>query len=64
MTRIRKQLGKCYEETFLNIKLEWDQSSLSEADVVIGVPHLIDRDKVKESITKIGGKATRPSGLV
>ena len=57
-------MEKCYEETFLNIKLEWDQSSLSEADVVIGVPHLIERDKVKESITKIGGKATRPSGLV
>ena len=42
-------------------KVAWDRNSLSQADTVSGVPHLIDNDMVRESISNTkNGKTAGP----
>ena len=49
----------------LNTDLAWDRNSLSQADTVINVHHLIEKDMVRESISKMkNGKAAGPLGVV
>ena len=50
---------------FLNTHFAHDRNSCSGVDTVIGVHHLIDKDMVKELISKIKNrKALGPSRLV
>ena len=52
LMKIRKWLG---------IGIGWDRNSLSQADTVSGVPHLIDKDMVRESISNMkNGKTAGP----
>ena len=42
-----------------------DRNSLSQAETVKNVPHFIDKDMIRESISKMKNeKAAGPSGLV
>ena len=56
---------KSDHEKFLNLEFTWSRYSLSQADTVSSVSHLIDQNIVRESITKMkNGKAAGPSGLL
>ena len=56
---------KSYHEKLSNTQFAWDRNSLSQADKVSGIPYLIEKDMVKESIRKMRiGKAAGPSGVV
>ena len=49
----------------MKIEFAWDKNSLSHADTVSSVPHLIDKDMVREPTSKMKyGKASGPSGVV
>ena len=39
---------KSYHEKLLNTDLAWDRNSLSQVDIVSGVPRSIDKDMVGE----------------
>ena len=39
----KKMTNKSYHEKLLNIEFEWNGNSLSQADTVSDVPHLIDK---------------------
>lgn len=42
----KREENKSYHEKFLNSELAWDRNSLSQADIVSGVLHLIENDTV------------------
>ena len=55
---------KSYYEKLLS-RFLWDRNSLSEANIISGVPHLVDKDITRESVYKMkNGKAAGQSGLV
>ena len=50
---------------FLNIELNCNRNSLSQANIVRRAPRLINNDMVRESISKMkNGKDAGPSGIV
>ena len=54
----KKMAGKSYNEKFSNTQFAWDRNSLSKADTVSGIPCLIEKGMVRESLTKLrNGKA-------
>ena len=54
----KKITQKSFHERLLNTQLPQDRNSLSQPDTVSGVPRLIDKDMVRESISKMKkGKA-------
>ena len=54
-----------YHEQVLNTEFAWDRNSLSQADTITSIPCSIDKDTVRESISKIkNGKAAELSGVV
>ena len=56
---------KIYHEQILNTEFAWDRNSLSQADTITSIPCSIDKDTVRESISKIkNGKAAELSGVV
>ena len=49
----------------MNTEFAWDRNSLSQADTITSIPCSIDKDTVRESISKIkNGKAAELSGVV
>ena len=49
----------------MNTAFLWDKNSLFQTDTVSGIPHLIDKNMITESISKMeNGKAARSSGVV
>ena len=57
----QKIAWKSYHEDLFT----WDRNSLTQTDTISGVPRLIGKDMVRESISKIKyGKAAQTSGLV
>ena len=55
---------KSYEK-ILNTECAWDSNSLSQTGTVNGVPRLIEKGMVRESISQIkNGKTVEPSGVV
>ena len=49
----------------MNTEFTWDRNSLSQADTITSIPCSIDKDMVRESISKIeNGKAAELSGVV
>ena len=49
----KKITWKNYHENLLNTEFAYDRKSLSQADAVSGIPRLIDKDMVRESISKV-----------
>ena len=49
----------------MNTEFTWDRNSLSQADTITSIPYSIDKDMVRESISKKkNGKAAELSGVV
>ena len=49
----------------MNTAFLWDKNSLFQTDTVSGIPHLIDKNMITESISKMeNGKAAGSSGVV
>ena len=49
----------------MSTEFGWERNSLSQVDTVSGMPYLIDKDMVRESISKMkNGKAAGTSGAV
>ena len=49
----------------MNTEFAWDGNSLSQADTITSVPYSIDKDTVRESISKIkNGKTAELPGVV
>ena len=49
----------------MNTEFAWDRKSLSQTDTITSIPCSIDKDMVRESISKIeNGKAAELSGVV
>ena len=49
----------------MNTEFAWDRNSLSQADKITSLPCSIDKDTVRESVSKIkNGKAGELSGVV
>ena len=49
----------------MNTEFAWDRYSLSHADTITSIPYSIDKDRVRESISKIkNGKAAELSRVV
>ena len=49
----------------MNTVFSWDRNSLYQEDTFSGVPHLREKDMVRESISKMkNGKAAGPSDVV
>ena len=57
---------KSYHEKILNTEFAWNsRNSLSQADIITSIPWSVDKDKVRESISKTkNGKAAELSGVV
>ena len=49
----KKMTWKSYHEKLSNTQFAWDRNSLSQADTVSGIPYLIEKEMVKESISKM-----------
>ena len=61
----KKMARKSYDEKLSNTQFAWDRNNLSKADTVSGIPCLIEKAMVHESISKLrNGKAAGPSGVV
>ena len=61
----KKKAWKIYQEKLLNTEVAWDRNSLSQADTITSIPCSIDKDMIRESISKIkNGKAAELSGVV
>ena len=61
----KKRAWKSCHEKLLNTEFVWDSKSLSQADTITSIPCSIDKDTVRESISKIkNGKAAELSGVV
>ena len=61
----KKKAWKICQEKLLNTEVAWDRNSLSQADTITSIPCSIDKDTVRESISKIkNGKAAELSGVV
>ena len=61
----KKRAWKSYHEKLLNTQFAWDRNSLSEADAISSIPCSIDKDMIRESISKINnGKAAELSRVV
>ena len=59
----KKIAGQSDHEKLLNKEFAWNRYSLSQADAVSRVCHLIDKDMLRESISKMKNeKPTGPSG--
>ena len=56
----KKIAWKRYHEKLFNTEFAWNRNSLSQTGTVNGVPGLIGKDMVRESIRK----AAHPSGVV
>ena len=49
----------------MNTEFAWDRNSLSQADIITSINCSVDKDKVRESISKTkNGKAVLLSGAV
>ena len=60
----KKRAWKIYHEQLLNTEFAWDRNSLSQADKIISIPCSINKDTVRESISKIkNGKTAELSGV-
>ena len=61
----KRRASKSYPERLLNKEFARERNSLSQADTITSVPCLIDKDMVRESISKIKkGKAAVLSGVL
>ena len=61
----KKRTWKTYHEKLLNTEFAWDRNSLFQADTITIIPHSIDKDMVRESISKKKNrKAAGLSGVV
>ena len=61
----KKKAWKIYQEKLLNTEVAWDRNSLFQADIITSIPCSIDKDMIRESISKIkNGKAAELSGVV
>ena len=61
----KKNAWKTYHEKLLNTEFAWDRNNLSQADANNTIPSSIDKDMVRESISKTkNGKAVELSGVV
>ena len=61
----KKKAWKIYQEKLLNTEVAWDRNSLFQADIITSIPCSIDKDMIRESISKIkNGKAAERSGVV
>ena len=61
----KKKAWKIYQEKLLNTEVAWDRNSLSQADAITSIPCSIDKNMIRESISKIkNGKAAELSGVV
>ena len=49
----KKIARKSYHEKLLNKEFAWDRKSLSQVDAVRSLSQLIDKDMVRESISKM-----------
>lgn len=49
---------KVCQGKLLNTQFTWDRNNCSGIDTVIGVHHLIDKDEIKESMSKIKNRNT------
>ena len=48
----KKRTWKTYHEKLLNTEFAWDRNSLFQADTITIIPYSIDKDMVRESISK------------
>ena len=61
----KKRAWKSYHEKLINTEFLWDKSSLSHADTINSIPCSIDKDMLREQISKIkNGKAAVLSDVV
>ena len=61
----KRRAWKTYHKKLLNTEFTWDRNSLSQADTITSIPYSIDKDMVRESISKKkNGKAAELSGVV
>ena len=61
----KKRAWKSYHEKLLNTQFAWGRNSLSQADTISSILCPIDKDMLRESISKINnGKAAELSGVV
>ena len=61
----KKRTWKTYHEKLLNTEFAWDRNSLFQADTITIIPYSIDKDMVRESISKKRNrKAAGLSGVV
>ena len=61
----KKRTWKTYHEKLLNTEFAWDRNSLFQADTITIIPYSIDKDMVRESISKKKNrKAAGLSGVV
>ena len=61
----KKRAWEIYHEKLFNTEFAWDRNSLSQADAITSIPCSIDKDMVRESISKMKiGKAAELSGVV
>ena len=61
----KEKAWKIYQEKLLNTEVAWDRNSLFQADIITSIPCSIDKDMIRESISKIkNGKAAELSGVV
>ena len=61
----KKRAWKSYHDKLINTEFSWDRNSLSHADTITSIPCSIDRDMLRESISKIeNGKAPGLSDVV
>ena len=45
-----KKIASCHEK-FLNTEFAWDKNSLSQADIISGLPRLIHKEMVRASVS-------------
>ena len=48
----KKRAWEIYHEKLSNSEFAWDRNSLSQADIINSIPCSIDKDMVRESISK------------
>ena len=61
----KEKAWKIYQEKLLNTEVAWDRNSLFQADIITSIPCSIDKDMIRESISKIkNGNAAELSGVV
>ena len=62
---IHEEKKRTYHEKLLNTEFAWDRNSLFQADTITIIPYSIDKDMVRESISKKKNrKAAGLSGVV